>query len=364
MENVVEFLKRAADKTGFIREQYVEKNIPTSFADLSVILFLGDIRSQFLMSSLLLRKNKYLIMCSYPGRGWLYPQADEFWSVREESLENLFDNTMGFDNKSDKVLFYEQQLNRYFSDVKNGKDYGVYYKNGLNKAYFDKYKTIGYHLPALPSPKIEFSKQAVKKIGAKIFLRPVKNMKVWKQGQEQMIKCKPEFWKTLVENLLKDGYVPVIYLDKASYDISPSFGDKCIYCMDGQIGEVLGTMRACEFVLSVFDDISRFALMARCPFISCTDRQHYISTKEYELNDLCGFNVLNRYIFSFSTMIETEQYQELCEGICTKLNSTMPELDRDHLPSTTEIDKELSYDIVRKRKAKQMGFKFLKVEKI
>ncbi len=91
---VPQILKNAADKTGFRRVRYSEKKIPTSISNVTVFLFLGDIRSSFILSSLLLRRfreeskgSRYFILCSWPGHEALYPYVDEYWEISEDLLE-------------------------------------------------------------------------------------------------------------------------------------------------------------------------------------------------------------------------------------------------------------------------------------
>ncbi|MFX7025283.1 hypothetical protein ABTI08_20470, partial [Acinetobacter baumannii] len=78
------YLQLAADKCGFVREQYAEADMPTSLSNVTVLPFFGDMRSQFLLTSLILpryltgqKDGRYFIMASYPGLAGLFPYADE-----------------------------------------------------------------------------------------------------------------------------------------------------------------------------------------------------------------------------------------------------------------------------------------------
>lgn len=77
MDNVVEFVRRAVEKMGLVREKYVEGNLPTTFGSFLAIPFFGDKKHEFVLASLLLnrlkeRANKYVIVVGWPQHAGLF----------------------------------------------------------------------------------------------------------------------------------------------------------------------------------------------------------------------------------------------------------------------------------------------------
>ena len=86
------------------------------------------------------------------------------------------------------------------------------------------------------------------------------------------------------------------------------------------------------------------------------------------IDDLCAKKIPRKYIFTFSTIITdgsaTHWNQDIFQSIIQKLDVFLPELNRDELPSTAESNELLSYgDLVRVRKKKKYGIRFIRVEK-
>lgn len=369
--NVNEFLKRAADKTGFRRERYVENDIPTVYDNICLMTFYGDMRGEFLLSSFLLPRirelhpSKYLIVCSYPGRGGLYPCADEYWSIRDEpAIKDLYENAVGFGNSDrERLLFQEQQLNKYFENILQIGDYKKYYDNGFTKEFFDKFGKIIYHLPSVPSAKVEFNRALAQKPGYKIFVYPSRMMRAWDKGREVLVRSDVKFWYNLIDKLLNRGFMPVVYQDQGSHDVSIKFESKCIYCTEEKVLDVLGVMRSTGCVLDVFSGISRFAAMARVPWVTCAERKLYNAVKDWETDGLCSGNIPYQYIFSFPTIIEGGHWEDLNVSIVSKLESFIPNLNRDTWPSTAEQAVFVPYLVVKRRKQKKIGTRFIKVPK-
>lgn len=361
MESISDYLNRAADRCGFVRERYTERNLPTTHDNLSIMLFFGDMRSQFILSSLLLHRykkeehsSKYFILAGHAGHEGIYPYVDEYWGVRDSIGEGL-----GFNNS--KAISYEQQVNRFFSNVFSINDMKKYYQHGLTTQFFEKYKWVVYNLPSAPSPKVEFNRMLAKKAGYKVFIHPSKTIKTWLNGNEQITACDISFWNDLVKELLAKEYTPVLWRNDSSYDLS-IFGDKCLYCTERNMTDVLGIMRATGCVLDVFNDSARFATMARTPFITCAERHRYNELKEYELDGLCCQGLPYRYIFSFPTILESKE--TLIKLILNKLDEFLPTLDRDKWPTTVASSITVPYTVVRKKKKSRMGVRFLKVQKL
>lgn len=371
--NVSEFLKRAAEKTGYVRERYVDKNIPTSFGNIQIMMFYGDMRSECILSSLLLNRmkelypSKYFILCSYPGRAALYPYVDEYWGLQDEATSRSFtDTAIGFDNiDKQKMLFQEQQLNRYFENSVQVSEFFKYYNNGFTKSFIDEFKWIVYTLPSIPSSKVEFNRVLAQRSGYKVMIYPARTMRAWNKGREEVVKSRIDFWHELVERLLTRGFTPVVYQDYSTFDLSPKFESKCIYCTESKIIDVMGAMRTTGCALDVFGGFGRLSTLARTPFLSCAERHRYNNLKEWEIDELCNNRELPyRYIFSFPTIIESGYWNELVTNIVNRLELFLPQLNRDGWPSTAEQSKIAPYSLVKKRKSKKIGARFIKVPKV
>lgn len=365
MENIVEFMKRAADKTGFVREKYIESNLPTSYSNIIVILFFGDQKAELVLSSLLLHRykdpRKYYVICSWAGHAGFFPDADEYWSIKDIScLKQAARTALGFNNSDDpKLISYEQLLNRYFENVISAKEFEKYYFNGLTAEFFNSFKNIVYKLPALPSTRIDGKLLSKSK---KVVVCPSHVMKCWRRGKVENMSCKQDFWQNLLESLLENNYLPVVYQDCSTYDLSPHFANSCVFRSDIKILDLFADMRATGCVLDVFSGFSHWAVAARTPFLTCTERQLYVSTKEYELDDI--YSVPHQYIFSFTTMLNGRNSKDLIDNIIVRLDDFLPTLDQKNWLSATELSVVVPYSKIRDRKAKRLGARFFKVPKI
>ena len=91
-----------------------------------------------------------------------------------------------------------------------------------------------------------------------------------------------------------------------------------------------------------------------------------ITSLEYEIDDLLGYNVPKEYIFTFSTIISDGNpmvwQNDIFPSILRKLNKFIPELNRDNWPTTGEVSEFVPYkDFVRKIKNKKFGTRFIKI---
>lgn len=371
VDSVPSFIKRAAERTGFRRERYIERNMPTAFDNVVVLPFYGDMRSEFVLSSLLLHRvrnlfaSKYLIVCSYPGRDGLYPCADEYWSFQDETVvRSLADGAVGFGNsESDHLLFQEQHLNRFFENVLHVEDWYKYYHRGFNKLFFDEFKWVVYNLPSIPSSRIEFNRDLAQRSGYKVFVHPVRTVRAWDRGREVTIRANKKFWYYLIDRLVGSGFTPVVWQDFATFDVSSELENKCVYVSEPRILDVLGIMRTTGFVLDVFEGLGRFATAARVPFLSCTERRLYGAVKEYEIDGLCNTGVPHRYIFSFPTIVEGNVWSDFVDTVVGKMEAFIPGLNRDAWPSTAEQSAVVPYGLVKEKKRKKIGARFIKVDK-
>ena len=121
-------------------------------------------------------------------------------------------------------------------------------------------------------------------------------------------------------------------------------------------------MRLTSCVLDFFSGISRIAVMARCPFLSVDERARYVSSKEFELNDLC-ITFKHKYVFSFGSILNSGNYKEMGDLVVNNIKEFVPKLT-DKLLSSLESYIDVSYDLVKSHKEKKFGIRFIKVEKI
>ena len=379
MNSINDFLNRSSERNGFFRGKFEERKLPTDYSDLVIMPFFGDLRSMTVMSSLLLQRyrqeiknSKYFIFASWPGFQGLFPYVDEYWSLNDQAiLKKFYEQSNGFENKSEFSTIYRRNLNEFFRDVIDSNEINSFYEYGFKNEFFEKFKTIHRFLPYIPSSAIlgkEFNKELSTRAGYKIFIHPSMFAKQWFMGQSKNIFAKKEFWIELVNMLIKNGFMPVIWQNYLSYDISQDFVGKCLFIQEADIINVLSVMRATGCVLDVFNNISRLAILARCPYLCVDERARYFNLKEYEIDCLCGNKIPNDYIFTFSTIItEGNLYSwehDLFNSILVRLNRFLPSLNRDEWAGTAESTETMSYaKNVKVPKHKKMGMKFLKVNR-
>lgn len=369
MENIADFMKRASEKTGFVREMYIENKLPATYSNIAILPFFGDQRAQFVLASLLLHKyiklsSKYTVLCSWPGQAGFYPHVNEYWSIKDENVvEALAQKTKGFSNTEPKALFYERSLNRYFENVLSADVFDKYYNCGFTPDYFQEFDTIEYKLPAKPSIHIEFAQRLGDKKGIKVFLMPFKTITGWRRGKEETFICRQDFWEHFIKRLLENGFIPVVCQGFGTYDLSKDFVNDCVFVRESKILDIFAIMRAVGCVVDMFRGVSRLAIAARCPFIACVEKELYYGVKDYELDDLCGENIPRNYIFSFTAMIESGNWHELVDTIIARLASFIPSLNRSLWPTTSEISEVVPYTRVRDKKAKLLGTHLIMLKK-
>lgn len=370
-------LKRAAEKSGFVRSRYREKSVPTSVESITVLPFFGDRRSAFILSSLLLRRIKeelkgssYFVLASWRGDEALYPYVDEYWHVEDSSfLDSLMDECRGFSNSSPFVLNAQRSLNQYFYDIMTDRDLLPFYDNGLKSEFFDRFRHVKISLPSVPSasslgPDLS---RSLSRMDSKVFLRPSRMIHSWKNGSLSFSKAPLDFWVALLEFLVSEGFSPVVSCDPFSYDLSSEFSGPCVYFRETDALKSLSAMRACGCVLDVFTGDSRMALAARCPFLCFDERQRFNSSKDFEVNDLCGRGVPREYIYSFAALVDkggpSVWKSNIFDHMAARLRSMVANADRDSWPAPVESYEIVPYEVVRKRKLKRLGTKFIKIER-
>lgn len=377
--DVASILKRAAEQGGFIRTRYIEKNIPTSISDITVMMFFGDMRSLFVLSSILLKRyreemkgSKYFILCTWPGYEFLFPYVDEYWVLRDSGILNRFmEDAGGFVNTSHYFGIYQRNLNHFFEEVLEPNVLLPYYDNGLTQEFFDRFKHVKVTLPSVPSAAIlgaKFNKDLAKRHGYKVFLYPAIYVQHWAHGKIQHLKSMKDFWVQFAKKLASEGFVPVAYRSQWTHDLSTELPDQCIYLEEPDMFKVLGAMRAVDCTIDVFTSISRLAIAARSPFIQYDERTRHAGIKEYEIDGLCCAETLPReYIYGFPTIIENGNLplwdNSLFANIINRLSKFLPDLDRDKWPTPSEGTEIVPYDSVRKKKLQRFGTRFVKVER-
>jgi len=370
-------LKKASEKSGLRRVRYKERNIPTSIEDVVVLPFFGDMRSSFILSSLLIRRikeesksSKYFVLVSWPGYEGLYPHVDEYWEVKDPSvLDSLKNEVSGFLNGSSALVSIRRELNQYFYEVMSEADLLRYYSNGITKEFFERFKHVKVNLPLVPSSASvgsEFARTLSQK-ESKVFIHPSRYVQSWRFGAQFRMEAPRLFWSELLSHVISSGFFPVVLADEFSYDMSPEVTDGCLHIKDMDVAKVLGVMRSCGCVLDIFSGISRLALAARTPFVCFDERARFNALKEYEINDICGHGVPKEYIFGFSAIIEggdkATWKSNVFNHLVVKLNKVYENMDRDSWPSSSESNEIVPYDSVRKIKNKKMGSRFVKIER-
>lgn len=374
MGDIVSILERAAKKSGFERIRFKDRNVPESMSSICILPFFGDTRSMVILSSLLLHRykedKKYFILCSWPGFEGLFPYVDEYWSVKDNLVERMSLFSNGITNNSQTAIALERSLNYFFENVVNVSELSEYYNNGITDKFFDSFGDVVCFKPVLNSLTVlgrQFVEEFAKRDGNKVFLSPTKLICGWEKKRIKYHKIGIEFWTVLVEFLLQEGYVPVVLQNQlTTHDLSTRFVDKCLYVTDRNIINVMSVMHNCGCVLDVFNGFSRFSLLARTPYVCCDERERYNGTKEFEINYLCGEKIPREYIFSFANLIIIGYYDvwknSLFNNIKKKLNDIFLDMNRQP-PSTSESYEIISYEEVKKAKAKKMGVGLLKLPK-
>ncbi len=378
MNSVADFLKRAAERNGFRRDRFEERRMPTDFSGVTIMPFFGDMRSSCVLSSLVLQRfreevkgSKYFVMASWPGMQGLFPYVDEYWSFGDMAIvKRFYEGSEGLRNKSDFYPTYIRNFNEFFRDVVDGSELMKYYRNGFTPQFFEKFKDTKRFLPFVPSASIlgkEINRDMMSKPGYKIFLTPSIFCRIWGNGASNHIRPKKEFWVELCRFMIESGVTPVVWQNFMSWDISDEVGDGAIYLRENDAVRAMSLMRSCSCVLDVFNGLSRFALLARAPFLAIDERTRHRYTSETEIDELLGISIPRQYIFTFSTIVTDGSpglwRHELFRMILGRFDSFLPYVDRDMLPSTVESNEPLPYgENVHVKKRKRLGTRFIKVQ--
>jgi hypothetical protein len=377
--DIAGILKKAGDKCGFNRIRWLEKDMPTSIDNITIMVFFGDIRSMFILSSLLLKRyreevkgSRYFILCTWPGYESLFPYVNEYWAIRDIGiLTNCYEGTSSFENNSVSALQFRKNLNHWFNDVVGSEELEVYYKNGLKQPYWDRFKNIKRYLPSVASSALlgqQFNQELIKKPGSKVFIYPTELIQKWNYDKITYIKANKDFWNSLVKELLNNGITPIIFNGIGVKEMSLELMEKCIYVRDLSIEKAMAAMRVSGCVLDIFSGISRLAIAARTPYIYLDERIRSLGQKEFEIDGLCCEKGLPReYVYSFPNVIpegnESVWKTNIYDVILARLFKFLPTLNRDNWPSPVESLESVLYENVKKNRMKKIGVKFIKVNR-
>jgi hypothetical protein len=371
--DILDIVRKSADKCGFTREAYVDANLPTQLSNILALPFFGDTRSTCIASSIVLRRykefrtNKYIILCSWPGNRALFPYVDEYWSPKDKTqVQNLASSALGFSNRSDTISNYNRLLNNFFEHILSWDELTSFYNDGFGAKYWENFKDVKVFLPDVPSSTTlpdDFRIEMGKRSGHKVVVFPVKKIDSWQDGRLQHMVAHRDFWIALVNRLILEGFVPILYQNAFTYDLSTDFTDRCIWLTCKDSGQVLSGLRWADCVLDVHSGISRMATAARTPCLVVDERQRYVESKNYELDDLTNLSP-RQYLFSFSTMLLSGDVAgwnvSLLDVIVSRLRKWLPSIDRTTLGSPTEYYQVADYDQVRRHKVKRLGIHFIK----
>jgi hypothetical protein len=373
MIDVNDYIRRAAKRCGFKREFYIERNIPANPANVLVIPFYGDLRSTFILSAYLLSslkttlKDKYVILCSWPGMRDLFPAADEYWSIEDESAtKTLATGANNFYNASNIAADVTRGLMEVL-DVMTVRDLKSYYDNGFTKSYWDTFGAARRFLPEVPSASKlapDFRSRLERRPGPMVVVYPAAKIRAHQQGRATPIPPLREFWVALVERLLADGVTPLVFQNWFTHDLSPDFAERCVYLTPKSVSDALAAFRYAGCVLDVHAGVSKLAMAARCPFVAVTERQIFVGDRDYELDDLTCDGLPRQYIFGHAAHLTTggpdDWNASVINNISVRLKEFLPTLKGATLPPTNESNDAVPYERVRQRKAKRIGAAFIR----
>ena len=185
MEDLPAFLKRAAERCGFNRDYFIDQNLPTNPDNIIVVHFFGDLRNEFVLSSLLLKRfreelrgSKYMILCTWKGHRGLFPYADEHWFCSDSTAsEHMRREALGFDNNSEIYTVQRQNLNYFFHHLIVPEDIKRFYDGGLTAEFHNRLNIVKRFLPMVPSATYLdpiFNQGIVNRPGYKVLLMPTR----------------------------------------------------------------------------------------------------------------------------------------------------------------------------------------------
>ena len=375
---VSDFLKITSNKLNFVREKYVEKNIPNNFDQICIFFNIGDLRSTISLSSMLLprfRKEtkslRYFIVFGYPGFSALYPYADEYWSFDPDNFAKVYNSSSNHDNNSEFKNIYLRHLNENFREVIKADIFLEVYNNFFLNKFWEKNKNIRIILPQvinnLANDDAVTTRFNELKNKRRLFIFPNKTMQIIRKGNLVHQEIKQEFWVKLAERLLQNNIDLICVKHYLTHDISSSFTDNnnILFFNEKDINKIMSLMRMAGITLDFFSGISRMSNIARVPFILVDERIRYFNHREYEFEDVIGNEVLDNerfFIFADLININNDLYNNIAGNIISKIDKIL-NINNGVLYSEYS-DKLSSYQNVRYHQSKKMGLKFLKFPKV
>lgn len=370
-------IQRAADRCGFRRESFQDRNLPTNRSNIRVVHFAGDIRSEAVISSLLLSREcsrsggKYTILCSYNNHSCLFPYVDEYWSVVSgDDQEEMISEADGLDNPSGVYAMQRRSLNYFFDDVVGGDAFAKFYDGKLTRGFYEAYGEIERFLPNIPSVAIlnqKLMQELGSRSGRKVAILPYKRIRCHTKPRKEVISIPRSFYEHLCLRLLDRGWVPVVIGGSGRHDLSRDVSGS-IYSFEDEMGARLSSIRACDCLLDIFAGSHCYAMLARSPYVAIDERKRRETSGGFELEDICGQGLSKTYIYSFLSLLENGGLQEWSAGILDPLCSRMAKFfesipPRDLLPTTSESRVVIPREAIRGPSIRKVGMKFLKVER-
>ena len=376
--NVSDFLKITSNKLNFIREKYVENNIPTNFDKICVFFNLGDLRNTLAISSMLLprfRKEtkslRYFIVFGYAGLSSLYPYADEYWSFNPDSFAKVYNSSSNYDNSSELKNIYLRHLNENFREVIKSDIFSETYNNFFLNKFWEKNKSIRIVLPQVMNSLVNDDAITIRfnelKNKRKLFIFPNKTMQIIRKGNLIHQEIKQEFWVNLAERLLQNNVDLICVKHYLTHDISSNFTENknILFFNEKDVNKIMSLMRMSGITLDFFSGISRLSNIARVPFILVDERMRYFNHREYEFEDVIGSEALSNerfFIFADLINVNNDLYNNIAGNIISKIDKIL-NINNGVLYSEY-TDKLSSYQNVRHYQSKKMGLNFLKFPKV
>lgn len=332
LQNSIDVLKKAAEKTKYTRERYSDTLADSS----SVLVFFGDERSRFILSSFVLPNmdNAPKIVCSRIREDYFF-SVSEYWGCNQNIESDGFSGS--------GAMVQARLFERYFPEVIEGSEYSK----------FESLREVASEFNEIHFPAVGKFKKL--KEGKKVFLVPSKHVLYWNCGKARRANAPKEFWIDLGKKIMQNGWIPVFSRNEWTYDVSPDIPE-AIHVMGIGGTDTWALMRMCGMVIDFSQNLCYTAMQCKTPFVCMTDRKMHFSMGNDLFNLICdtGYD----YIFSFPTMIESRGWAEIIGSVLSKLKTkTWSEL----MPcerSSSKIDCKKIIDV----KLKKMGSSFFRVK--
>jgi|688.fasta_scaffold00614_71 hypothetical protein len=378
--NTINFLNVSSERIGFKREVFFDSKVPTDLDNLLFIPIFCDFKHSFIFSSILFdhyknktKNSKYIIVCSYPGFSHLFKEADEYWSLSDfKFFKNIYENSNEFENKSKTYLELLRSFNENYRNVINSSTFNLYYKNGFKEKFWKEYEDIILNFPMIPSSAI-LGKDTLRSInensGYKVFLHPSIYLNSWADGRNIKVRSNKDFYIELIKYLKSENIFPVIWNHPTGFDLTNEFTNKtdCIFVNEYDISKVLSSIRLTGCTLDLFNDLSWLSKLSRTPSLIFDERTRYFNTKENELYNYTAIETPNKIQFYFTNSIVNGNLSswknDIFVNIKNNLMNFLPYLDRDTWNTTSEFNKKVIIEDVRKIKNKKFGTRFIKIPK-